>query len=95
MSYDLLIRNGLVIDGTGNPGFEADVAVEGERISGIPKNLGLGQKEDGVRAIVFMLEEAVWKVTGLPAERVKILRDAFAKTMRDPEFLDEIKRMVL
>ena len=95
MSYDLLIRNGIVIDGTGNPGFEADVAVEGERISGIPKNLGLGQKEDGVRAIVFMLEEAVWKVTGLPAERVKILRDAFAKTMRDPEFLDEIKRMVL
>src|SRR3990167_7574297 len=92
MSYDLLIRNGIVIDGTGNPGFEADVAVEGERISGIPKNLGLGQKEDGVRAIVFMLEEAVWKVTGLPAERVKILRDAFAKTMRDPEFLDEIKR---
>ena len=95
MSYDLLIRNGIVIDGTGNPGFEADVAVEGERISGIPKNLGLGQKEDGVRAIVFMLEEAVWKVTGLPAERVKILRDAFAKTMRDPEFLDVIKRMVL
>ena len=95
MSYDLVIRNGLVIDGTGSPGFKADVVVEGERISGIPKNLGLGQKEDGVRAIVFMLEEAVWKVTGLPAERVKILRDAFAKTMRDPEFLDVIKRMVL
>ena len=29
---------------------------------------------------------------GIPPERVKILRDAFAKTMRDPEFRDEIKR---
>jgi len=43
MSYDLLIRNGLVIDGTGNPGFEADVAVEGEKISAIAKNLELLQ----------------------------------------------------
>jgi len=74
MSYDLVIRNGLVIDGTGSPGFKADVVVEGERISGIPKNLGLGQKEDGVRAIVFMLEEAVWKVTGLPGSKLKLHR---------------------
>src|SRR5262245_64802815 len=29
---DLLIRGGLVIDGTGNPGFYAAVAVEGERV---------------------------------------------------------------
>jgi N-acyl-D-amino-acid deacylase len=29
---DLLIRNGLVIDGTGNPGFHGAIAVEGERV---------------------------------------------------------------
>ncbi len=49
MSYDLLIRNGLVIDGTGNPGFEADVTVEGEKISAIAKNLGAGKEEIDAR----------------------------------------------
>jgi tripartite-type tricarboxylate transporter receptor subunit TctC len=29
---------------------------------------------------------------GMPPDRVKILRDAFAKTMADPEFLSEIKK---
>ena len=29
MAFDLVIKNGVVIDGTGRPRFEADVAVEG------------------------------------------------------------------
>jgi tripartite-type tricarboxylate transporter receptor subunit TctC len=29
---------------------------------------------------------------GIPAERVKLLRDAFAKTLKDPELLDEAKK---
>ena len=33
--YDLIIRNGHVIDGTGNPWFAADVAVTGDRIAAI------------------------------------------------------------
>ncbi len=33
--YDLIIRNGQVIDGTGNPWYSADVAVSGERIAAI------------------------------------------------------------
>lgn len=35
--YDLLIRNGRVIDGSGRPGYAADVAVNGDRIVAIGK----------------------------------------------------------
>ncbi len=31
-SYDILIKNGTIIDGTGNPGFQADILVSGEQI---------------------------------------------------------------
>lgn len=31
-AYDLIIRNGRIVDGTGNPWFYADVAVKGDRI---------------------------------------------------------------
>ena len=34
-SYDLLIRNGHVIDGTGNPWFAGDLAVSGDRIAAV------------------------------------------------------------
>ena len=45
MAHDLVIRNGTVIDGTGGPGYEADVAIDGEKIAAIGKNLGSGKKE--------------------------------------------------
>ncbi len=34
-NYDILIRNGHIIDGTGNPWFAADVAIAGDRIAAI------------------------------------------------------------
>ena len=33
--YDLLLRNGWVVDGTGNPRFQGDVAVQGNRIAAV------------------------------------------------------------
>jgi N-acyl-D-amino-acid deacylase len=49
MSFDLVVRNGLIIDGTGGKAFEADLAVEGERIAAIGKSLGPGKKEIDAR----------------------------------------------
>jgi dihydroorotase/N-acyl-D-amino-acid deacylase len=42
--YDVLIRNGRVIDGTGKPGISADVAVKGDRIVAIGKMPGATAK---------------------------------------------------
>ena len=33
--HDLVIRNGTVIDGTGQSGFTADIAISGERITAV------------------------------------------------------------
>jgi len=43
MAHDLVIRNGLVVDGTGSPGFVGDLAVDGDRITAV------GQVESGGR----------------------------------------------
>ena len=40
MTYDLLIRGGLVVDGTGAEPFEADVAIDGKRIVAIGQLTG-------------------------------------------------------
>ena len=42
MSYEIVIRGGLVIDGSGRPGEIADVAVEGGRIVALGRSLSTG-----------------------------------------------------
>jgi N-acyl-D-aspartate/D-glutamate deacylase len=37
--YDLLVRNGTVVDGSGNPWFRSDVAVRGDRIAAVGRML--------------------------------------------------------
>jgi N-acyl-D-aspartate/D-glutamate deacylase len=43
--FDLVIRNGTVIDGSGGPRRVADVAVQGGRIAGVGPALGRGHRE--------------------------------------------------
>jgi N-acyl-D-aspartate/D-glutamate deacylase len=45
MSYDIVIRNGTVVDGTGAPGRVADVAIDGERIVEVGRVEGTGHRE--------------------------------------------------
>mgnify|MGYP000512327147 CR=1 FL=1 len=40
MEYDLIIKNGFIVDGSGNPGFKADLAVKGDKIVEIATNIG-------------------------------------------------------
>src|SRR5205809_5575942 len=44
MAYDLLIRNGRVVDGSGEPAFAADVAVQDGKIVGVGKYAGAAAK---------------------------------------------------
>jgi N-acyl-D-aspartate/D-glutamate deacylase len=37
MSYDLLIKNGMIVDGTGRPAYRADLAISGGKILEIGK----------------------------------------------------------
>jgi N-acyl-D-aspartate/D-glutamate deacylase len=43
--YDLIIRNGTVVDGTGMPGYQADIAVKGNRIAKIGRVSEPGARE--------------------------------------------------
>ena len=43
--YDLVIRNGTVVDGTGLPSYRADVAVSGDRIAAIGRIRERGREE--------------------------------------------------
>ena len=49
MSLDILIRNGFVVDGSGNPWFKADVGISGGKIAKVD-NLGSAQADTIVNA---------------------------------------------
>lgn len=44
-SHDLVVRGALVVDGSGTPGFEADVALDGDRIAVVGEVAGTGREE--------------------------------------------------
>ena len=43
--YDLVLRNGFIVDGTGQPGFVGDIAIQGDRIVAIGEVSERGQEE--------------------------------------------------
>ncbi len=45
MTADLVIRNGVVVDGTGSAGQRGDVAIEGDRIVAVGEDVGRGRHE--------------------------------------------------
>jgi len=51
--YDLVLRNGRIVDGTGNPWFLGDVAISGDRIVAVGRILKKGIKEIDVRGHVI------------------------------------------
>ena len=42
--YDLVIKNGNIIDGTGSPGFHADIAIKEGKIAKIARNINDAKK---------------------------------------------------
>jgi N-acyl-D-aspartate/D-glutamate deacylase len=50
--YDLVIRGGMIVDGTGTPGVPGDVAVNGDRIVAVGRVPGAGRREIDARGLV-------------------------------------------
>jgi N-acyl-D-amino-acid deacylase len=75
--FDLVVRGGLVVDGTGTPGVRGDVAVVGERVVAVGEVEGRGREEleaDGlvvapgfVDAHTHMDAQVFWDDLGKPA----------------------------
>src|SRR3954471_7095438 len=52
-SFDLIIRGGRIVDGTGNPWFAGDVGIRGERITAVGSLAGAkGRREIDARGLV-------------------------------------------
>src|SRR6185369_8234026 len=51
-TYDLIIRHGRVVDGSGNPAFFADIAVNNGKISAIGKISGQAKTEIDAKGLV-------------------------------------------
>jgi N-acyl-D-aspartate/D-glutamate deacylase len=50
--HDLVIRNGTIVDGTGRPRFEGDLAIDAGRISAVGGAAGTGRREIDARGLL-------------------------------------------
>lgn len=51
--YDVVFRQGTIVDGTGNPSFTGDVAIKGQRIAAVGRIPGKGAREIDARKLVI------------------------------------------
>jgi N-acyl-D-amino-acid deacylase len=51
--FDVVFRQGTIVDGSGNPSFTGDVAVKGERIAALGRVTGKGKREIDARSLVI------------------------------------------
>ena len=83
--FDLVIRGGRIVDGTGNPWFAADIAIRGDRIVSAGRVAGQAKREADASGMIVApgfidihshsnfllhLEDAVRKMTSLNAAKV-------------------------
>ena len=66
-------------------------------LTGVPNVLTLARNDDEKKVLEFLyagqdIGRPFVAPPGLPAEKLKMLRDAFDATMRDPEFIADVKR---
>jgi len=50
--FDLVIRHGRLVDGTGNPWFNGDVAIKGDRVAAVGRVAGAGKREIDAKGLV-------------------------------------------
>jgi tripartite-type tricarboxylate transporter receptor subunit TctC len=70
------------------------------KIKDVPFIMDLAQTEEQKQALLFLyagqgIGRPFVAPPGLPPERLKMLRDAFSATMKDPEFLADVERQKL
>ena len=51
--YDIIIRQGMIVDGSGNPWFHGDVAIKGERIVAIGQVAGNAKRLIDAKGLVI------------------------------------------
>jgi tripartite-type tricarboxylate transporter receptor subunit TctC len=90
VAYESISRQRLATEGRLNILFQAALEKDASIPGDIPLALELAKSEDERKALELFLAPP-----GLPPERAEALRAAFLATMKDPEFIDEAKKLRL
>jgi dihydroorotase/N-acyl-D-amino-acid deacylase len=77
--YDLLIRNGRVVDGTGNPWFSADVGISGDRITLVGRAPSSARAKRTIDAHGLVVAPGFIDMLGHSEQNLLIDRSAFSK----------------